>query len=115
MGYRLHLATTYQVKFDQMVTPFSNKSSEINRFIQDHCPNISWEDGRDSCEFATTLEVPKSELGALIGWIVTHRDEYEGWAKENGIEESADKFIGIVAYWIANSDLRNDFVVLSWS
>lgn len=114
MGYKLHVATTYQVVHDYKVTPFDLKSNEINSFLQVHCPDISWEDGRDSCEFATSLEIPKADLGNLIGWITTHREEYAEWAQANGIEESADKFIEIVAYWIANSDHRNDFVALAW-
>lgn len=114
MGYRLHVATTYQVKYDYHVTPFDHKSGEVNRFLQEHCPDMSWEDGRESGEFATSLEISKVELGNLIGWIATHREEYAEWAKENGIDESADKFIEIVAYWIANGDYRNDFVALYW-
>lgn len=114
MGYRLHVATTYQVAHDTKLTPFNGKSQEINLFLQERCPEMSWEDGRDSCEYANYLEISKAELGNLIGWISTHRKEYAEWAKENGIEESAGKFIEIVAYWIANSDHRNDFVALFW-
>lgn len=114
MGYKLHVATTYQVEHDFKVTPFDGKSNEINSFLQKHCPDISWEDGRDSCEYACTLEIPKSDLGNLIGWISNHREEYNVWANENGIEQSANKFIEIIAYWIANSDHRNDFVALAW-
>lgn len=114
MGYSLHVATAYQVQYDYKVTPFDHKEGVINRFLYKHCPDMSWEDGRDSCEFATSLEISKAELGNLIGWIATHREEYAQWSSENGIEESADKFIEIVAYWIANSDHRNEFVALSW-
>ena len=114
MGYRIHVATTYQVQYDYKVTPFDHKEGVINQFLYKHCQDMSWEDGRDSCEFATSLEISKAELGNLIGWIATHREEYAQWASENGIEESADKFIEIVAYWIANSDHRNDFVALAW-
>jgi hypothetical protein len=114
MGYKLHVATTYQVRYDYNVTPFDCKEGLLNQFLHEHCPNMSWEDGRYSCEFATSLEIPKAELGNLIRWITTHRDEYTQWANENGIEENADKFIEIVAYWIANSDHCNDFVALSW-
>ncbi len=67
MGYRIHVATTYQVVDDYNVTPFDGKSEEINRFLGEHCPDMSWEDGRDSCGYATHLEVPKAELGNLIG------------------------------------------------
>lgn len=112
MGIRLHVATKYQVEHNGEITPFNNKSEEINTLLHAHCPNLSWE-GEDF-RFSERLQVPREDLANLIGYVVANPEEYTRWASQNGISENASEFICILAFWIANSDQRNDFVVLSW-
>jgi len=112
MGIRLHVATKYQVEHNGTVTPFNNKSEEVNTLLHAHCPDLSWS-GEDY-QFAETLQVPRTDLANLIGYVVTHPAEYDRWAGQNGIAETASEFIRILAFWIANSDQRNDYIVLSW-
>lgn len=111
MGYRIHVAKVYQVEHCQFDN-FNNNSEAINRMLAEHCPGLSWE-GED-VEVSERLEVPRSELGELIAKIASDKEDFEKWAKLYDIEESADEVIAIIAKWIAFSDQRNDFVVLSW-
>lgn len=112
MGIKLHVATVYQVKDDYKETPFTNKIETINSLLHDHCPDLCW-DGEDY-QVSENLQVPRKQLANLIEWAVSNPKEYSKWAIKNDIMESAPEFIRIIAYWIANSDQRNDFVVLSW-
>lgn len=111
MGYRIHVAKVYQVENSQFDN-FNGKSEAINRMLAENCPGLSWE-GED-VEYSARLEVPRSELGDLIAKIASDKEDFEKWAKLYDIEESADQVIAIIAKWIAFSDQRNDFVVLSW-
>lgn len=111
MGFRIHVATEYQVKY-QYNGQFSLHQPEINRFLHEHCEGLSWE-GED-LETAEHLEVYRNELADLIAKIVSDRDAFNRWAKRNGIDTTADEFICIIADWISKSDQRNDYVVLNW-
>lgn len=111
MGYRIHVAEVYQVKHSSD-GHFSNHSAEINRMLCENCPDLVWEG--DNVESSERLEVPRNELAVLISKIVTYRDDFDKWLKLHNISECVDDFIRIVAGWIARSDQRNDFVVLSW-
>lgn len=77
-----------------------------------YCPSLSWE-GED-IECSERLEVPRSELADLIGKIANNREDFEKWLKIHMIDITVDKFIRYIAEWIAFSDQRNDFVVLTW-
>lgn len=110
MGTRIHVASTYQV--EHIVSDnFSNQMIEINHFLYENCPGLDWE-GDDVC-CSTRLEVPRSDLGKLIGKILKHKDEFEKWSKDV-IRMSVDEFVTVLASWISNSDQRNEFVVLTW-
>lgn len=111
MGYRLHVAEVYQVQAHKR-DYFNNQSSEINIMLSANCPGLSWE-GED-VETSERLEVPRSELADLIGKIVSDREDFDKWLKLYDIGVSVDEFIRYIAEWIANSDQRNDFVVLYW-
>ncbi len=105
------MAEVYQVKH-HIFDNFNGKSDVINRMLAENCPGLSWE-GED-VECSERLEVPRAELGDLIAKIASDKEDFEKWAKLYDIKESADEFIAIIAKWIAFSDQRNDFVVLSW-
>ncbi len=111
MGYRIHVAEVYQVKYHKYDN-FNGKSEAINRMLAENCPGLSWEG--DDVECSAQLEVPRAELGDLIAKIASDKEDFEKWAKLHDIEESADKVIAIIARWISFSDQRNDSVVLSW-
>ena len=111
MSISIHVASTYQVEH-AVLGSFCNKKSQINRFLSENCPGLDWE-GEDVC-YSTHLEVPRSDLGNLIGKITKDRDDFEKWAKKVDIRMSADEFICVIASWISDSDQRNEFVVLSW-
>ncbi len=111
MGYRLHVAEVYQVKHHSQ-DYFNGSSAEINRMLHENCPNLSWE-GED-VECSERLTIPRSELADLIAKIAEDREDFNKWAQLYGIDVTADKMIRIISEWIANSDQRNDFVVLSW-
>lgn len=111
MGYRIHVAKVYQVENCQFDN-FNNKSEAINEMLAENCPGLSWEG--ENAEYSERLEVPRSELGDLIAKIASDKEDFEKWAKLHDIEENADEVIAIIAKWIAFSDQRNDFVVLSW-
>lgn len=114
MGYKLRVATKYQVEHDRELASFNYKSTQINLFLYEHCPDIAWNDDREGCEYAISLEIPKSDLIGLIAWVASHRDEYAQWAEENGIDEDADQFIRIIAHWLVVGDPDNQFVALFW-
>ncbi len=111
MGYRLHVAEVYQVKLHSQ-DYFNGSSTDINRMLHENCPGLSWEG--EYVESSERLEVPRAELADLIAKIADGREGFNKWAQSHGIKETADEMIRIIAEWIANSDQRNDFVVLIW-
>lgn len=111
MGYRLHVAEEYQVHHS-ISDAFSNHSTEVNRMLQENCPNLRW--WGEDVETSERLSVPRSELADLIGKIVADREDFDKWLKLYDISESVDDVIRIIAGWISKSDQRNDFVILSW-
>lgn len=111
MGYRIHVASTYQVEYGDREY-FSNQIFTINRFLEEHCPGMGW--NGNTCEESDILKIPRHELAYLINWILCNQQEYKYWAKRNNITECPEEFVNIIAYWIAESDPRNDYVVLEW-
>lgn len=110
MGYRIHCSPVYQVTYGDGY--FSNRSSEINRLLYDNSPDIQF-DGND-VENAERLEVPRADLASLIGKITADREDFAKYLDLHGIDSTPEEFITILCKWIANSDPRNDYVVLTW-
>lgn len=113
MGHRLHVAELYQVKHHTRDYFDGTSSEEVNWMLLINCPGFSWE-GNCAIEYATRFEVPRTELANFIAKIAADREGFNKWAQSHDINETADEMIRIIAEWIANSDQRNDFVVLSW-
>ena len=111
MGCRIHVAEVYEVRHNSS-DAFSNCTAEVNRMLHENCPNLTWM-GED-VESSERLQVPRSELADLIGKIVADREDFDKWLKLYDIRESVNDVLRIIAGWIAKSDQRNDFVVLSW-
>ena len=111
MGYKLHVASEYQVKYSSSEA-FNNHTAEINRFLKYNCPNIEW-DGED-IECAGCLKVPRAELALILAKMITQPMEFSEWLKKHQVSETIGDVVRIIAGWIAQSDQRNDFVVLSW-
>ncbi len=111
MGCRIHVAEVYEVRHNAS-DAFSNRTADVNRMLHENCPNLIWM-GKD-VESSERLKVPRSELADLIGKIVANRDDFDKWLKLYYISESVDDVLRIIAGWIAKSDQRNDFVILSW-
>lgn len=111
MGAKVHVAEVYQVKHN-ISDNFSGKQFEINSLLFRECEGVSSDE--EDVTLASQIEVPRTELAKLIGKIARNRDKYGRWCMKNGITESLDEIITIIAKWISCSDQRNDFVVLSW-
>lgn len=111
MGIRLHVAEVYQVK-EHSRTYFNNQNADINQLLYKKCPELSFEG--DAVECSERLEIPRCELANLIRKIVEDKEAFELWAKKHCLDVTADKMIGYIAEWSANSDQRNDFVVVIW-
>lgn len=111
MGCRIHVAEVYEVRHNSS-DAFSNRTTDVNRMLHENCPNLTWM-GED-VESSERLQVPRSELADLIGKIVADREDFDKWLKLYDIRETVDDVLRIIAGWIAKSDQRNDFVILSW-
>ena len=111
MGYRIHVATTYEVKYG--CGELSNKQEAINRLLSDNCSDLHWND-KDGAIFSSELQVPRTQLAQLISILVSNRTHFEKWCRINDIGVSLDELVVIISRWIAESDYRNPIVVLSW-
>lgn len=109
MGYRIHVATTYQVKYE--FGDFNNKSEFINHLIAENCMGASFND--EDHHYADTIEVPRAELAMLAGKVAKEREKYEPIFNRE-LNDTADNVIFAISSWIAYSDQRNDYVVLQW-
>lgn len=110
MGYCIHCSPVYQVNYGNGY--FNNHTAEINRLLRDASDDIQFE-GED-IECAERLEVPRADLAHLIGKITVDREWFEGWLNRHSIDATPEDFITILCEWIANSDPRNEYVVLTW-
>lgn len=110
MGIRIHHSPVYQVTYGDGY--FSDKSAEINRLLQENSEDIHY-DGED-IECAERIEVPRAHLANLVAKIADDRDEFAGWLERSSIDCTPEMFITILCKWIAGSDPRNDYVVLTW-
>ena len=107
---KLHHSPIYQVTYGGGY--FSHQTAELNYYLHDNCHDAHF-DG-DSIETAERIEIPRVELANLIAKICYNRREHEQWFKDNGINCTVDEMIIIISKWIAESDQRNDYVVLTW-
>lgn len=110
MGCRIHHSPVYQVTYGDGY--FSNQNAEVNRLLYDNSNDIHF-DG-DDIECAERLEVPRTDLANLVAKIASNRDKFAEWLNSHSIDSTPEKFITILCAWIANSDPRNDYVVLTW-
>ncbi len=110
MGYRIHHSPVYQVTYGNGY--FSNQNAEVNRLLYDNSEDIHF-DG-DDIECAERLEVPRKDLADLIGKITADREAFAKYLDLIGFETTPDEFVKVLCEWIANSDPRNDYVVLTW-
>lgn len=110
MGYKIHHSPVYQVTYGNGY--FNNHAPEINRLLQDNSEGIQF-DGED-IESAIRLEVPRIDLGVLIGKITRDKDKFGEWLRSHDINITPESFITIICEWIATSDPHNDYVVLTW-
>ena len=107
---KLHHSPIYQVTYGG--GHFSYQTAELNYYLHDNCHGAHF-DG-ESIETAERIEIPRAELANLIAKICYNRREHEQWLKDNGINCTVDEMIVIISRWIAESDQRNDYVVLTW-
>ena len=105
----IHVSPTYQVTYGN--GHFKNKRPEINRMIDENCDNVYF---GDDVESADILEVPRAELVKLISKISEYKEEVAKNLTQYSFGCTVDEFINIISGWIAESDSRNDYVVLTW-
>lgn len=110
MGYRIHHSPIYQVTYGK--GHFSNQSTKINRLLYDNSPDIRF-DG-DDIESAERLEIPRADIAKLIGKIASDPKYFAKQFDITELETTPAEFISVLCEWIANSDQRNDYVVLTW-
>lgn len=108
MGYRLHYASTYQVKYEG---GYFNHKTEINRLLVEKCDATYNEITPESSD---DLEVNREELVKLVQDMKYNPQWYEAYIASNGWDYSMEDFVSIFEEMISKSDQRNDFVVISW-
>lgn len=107
---KLHVSPIYQVTYGD--GHFSCMQTEINNLLLKHCEGTHY-DG-DSIDCAERLEVPREELIGLLYEIAKDKADFAKWLNLYSFKYTVDEFIVIVSEWIAQSDPRNDYVVLTW-
>lgn len=107
---KIHVSPTYQVTYGD--GNLSCMQTEVNNLLADHCRGIHY-DG-DSIDCAERLEVPREELIALLYHIAKDKPAFAKWLDRCPSTCTVEEFINIVSDWIAKSDPRNDYVVLTW-
>lgn len=112
MGLKIHVAEIYQVRYHTSSVSFINQQEVVNRLLFNYCPGISY--SGDDVTYAERIEVPRDELAKLVAIIVCNAPDFERKVKEYGGNIKAKDAISVIAKWIADSDQRNDFVVLEW-
>lgn len=107
---KLHVSPTYQVTYGD--GHFGCKQVEVNNLLLNHCEGINY-DG-DLIDCAERLEVPRNELVSLLYDIAKEKSNFAKWLADHSFTSTVEEFITIVSEWIAKSDPRNDYVVLTW-
>lgn len=110
MGYTIHHSPVYHVTYGDGY--FNHRTAEINRLLQDNSENIHFE-GYD-IESAERLEVPRTDITDLIGKISRDKEKFGEWLRNHSIDMTPDQFICILCKWVSDSDLRNEYVALTW-
>lgn len=107
---KIHCSPVHQVTYGDGY--FSGYTAEINRLLKENSRNLHY-DG-DDIDSAERLEVPRVDLVALIAKITNDMRKFDEWLAKRGLHCTPLQFIGILCDWVANSDQRNDYVVLTW-
>lgn len=110
MGYRCHVATKYDVKYDHGFMSYQQDC--INHLLNDLCPGL-WCNS-EYIESADTLEIPKDEFEQAIKKVKKCRKRYARYLEEGEAEFSVEELISSLETWLENSDPNNDFVRLYW-
>lgn len=108
MGYRLHYATTYQVKYGG---GFFNHKTKINQLLADKC-DASY--NNDMPEYSDYLEVEREELMKLVQDIKNNPKEYENYLSANDWDYTSEDLVKIFEEMIQRSDQSNTFIILQW-
>lgn len=104
MGYRLHVATKYQVRYDGFGM-FNHKSEELNDLIQEYFAGTDF--WSDSAEYAKDMEIPVFVFEKGIKKMRESKDTLlEGYDNK----EVIDNF----EYILDNYDRKNEYIHLSW-
>ncbi len=113
MGYKIHVASTYQVEYRGYPGRFSQCTEVINDLICELCPSAWFSD--DSVSYSDRIEVPRAELKEAITKLNENKAEYVERLKENvDFDYTVDDIINAMQGWIDTSDQRNDYVILHW-
>ena len=108
MGYRLHYATPYRVKYDG---GYFNHKTEINELLVDKC-DASYNEITPEC--SDRLEIEREDLVKLVQEIKNNPKEYEDYLTSKGWDYTLEDFVEIFNELIAKSDQSNSYIVLRW-
>lgn len=108
MGYRLHYATTYQVRYGG---GYFNHKNEINKLLVDKC-DADYNDITPEC--SDRLEVERKDLVKFVQEIKDNPKEYEDYLSSNGWDYTLEDFVEIFEELISKSDQSNEYIILQW-
>ncbi len=108
MGYRLHYASTHQVKYDG---GYFNYKTNINQLLAEKCDAYYNE---SSAEDSDHLEVNRDELVKLVQDIKDNPQWYEAYIASNSWDYTTEDLVAIFEEMIEKSDQSNDFIVIHW-
>jgi len=113
MGYRIHVASTYQVEYRGYPGRFSYCVDIINDLLYELCPKAWFSD--DSTSNSDRIKVNREELKEAITKLNENKEKYVERLKEyTDFDYTVDDIIDAMQGWIDTSDQRNDYVVLHW-
>lgn len=108
MGYRLHYAATYKVKYEG---GYFNYKTEINQLLAEKCD--AW--CSDECpEHSDRLEVYREDLRNLVKEMREDPEQYQKYLDSKNWDYTLDDFIAIFKEMIEKSDQDNNYIVLKW-
>lgn len=112
MGYRLHYATTYKVKYDG--GDFSHHAYEINSLLQELCPNM-WDNNDIDTGYADELEITREDAQEAIKTLEKWHEEVEEvpvW-----MQNERYTYLDIAEFLkeaLEHSDQENDYIRFAW-
>lgn len=113
MGYKIRVASTYQVEYRGYPGRFSHCEEVINNLICELCPNAWFTD--DSPSYSDRIEVPREDLKEAVTKLKENKEEYAERLKEEVyFDYTVEDIIDAMQGWIDTSDQKNDYVVLHW-